>query len=75
MFSSTMYINMLHGQSPEHSWNSVCDFFMQRVLSFRHHSTILYYIVADRKRSSTHCPVTFRSVHTGIVPPFSRHFY
>ena len=32
-------------------------------------------IVADRKRSSSHWPVAFCVEHTGIKPPFLRHFY
>ena len=31
--------------------------------------------VATRKRSSTHYPIAFCSVHTGIKPPFPRNFY
>ena len=32
-------------------------------------------IVADRKHASTYSPVAFRSVHTGIEPPFLLKIY
>ena len=32
-------------------------------------------IVADRKHDSTYSPVAFRSVHTGIEPPFLLKIY
>ena len=33
------------------------------------------FIVANRKHASTYIPVAFRSVHTGIEPPFLLNIY
>ena len=42
-----------------------------------HHSNVamMRFIVANRQHASTYSPVAFRSVHTGIEPPFLLKIY
>ena len=46
--------------------------YINYINSFTVHSVI---IVADMKHASTYSPVAFRSVHTGIEPPFLLKIY
>ena len=38
-------------------------------------NSLLFIIVANMKHASTYSPVAFRSVHTGIEPPFLLKMY